>query len=294
MIAIAIATYNCPHHIHLLLKSLVEQTYKEFKVIVADDGSMDETVQVIKSYKGQLDLMCIELEHGERGIARKEAIDAACQDDPQYLLFIDADMYLDKHLLEYAVQSMEKYKTVDGFILREKPYSLYTNFFTKVKLFERRIINNFKYNAESSSIEAARFWKTDSYLKTGGINSQQIAFEEIQPTIRCLELGGRITKLHRYGVHHDEKKVTLIDILKKKNYYFSKMTVTAESETKGYSKAMNRWYFFRRGYYQKNNAILYLFHPLLFLGMIAMYCMLTLIGGYHLGIKPMYRKIKKA
>ncbi len=53
-----------------------------------------------------------------------------------------------------------------------------------MKVFERRLINNSGEEVDLNSIEAARFWRSQAYVATGGIHPEQISFEEIQPTIK--------------------------------------------------------------------------------------------------------------
>lgn len=281
-VSIVITSYNCETHINGLLKSIVLQDYNNIQVVVADDGSSDQTVKVIKSFQDKLNIDVLELEHGERGIARYMAISKAIESDPAYLLIIDADMMLQKNLITEVTQYMKEHQEVDALAIKEIPYSSYKNFFTKVKLFERKVINNGRVVDPEHSIEAARFWKCESFVKTGGINQNQIAFEEIQPTLRCFDQGGTVHKLLNTGLYHDEKKVTLKNIIEKKNYYFSKLSITVNSEKQGFAKTLKRWYLFRPVYYNKNNLIEYMKHPILFVGMVFMYIVLTLIGVYHM------------
>lgn len=281
LVALAVTSYNGPKHMDGLLRSFVYQTYMNYKVVIADDGSTDNTVEVAKSFSDSLPLEIMELEHGERGIARAKSIKKALEYDPEFLVILDGDMMLAKNFLTVAVDAMEANEEIDGLALEEVPYSNYTNFFTRVKIFERKVLNNSRTFDREHSIEAARFWRTDSYLSTGGINEKQIAFEEIQPTLRCLDQGGSIEKLFGTYLYHDEKKATLRSMLKKKDYYFSKLPITMEGENEGFLKTLQRWYLFRPVYYTSWNIKLYFLHPLLFLGMIWMYVCLSFIGVYH-------------
>lgn len=53
-VAVLLATYNGEKYIHYFLDSLVEQNYKEFELIVRDDGSTDNTMKIINSYSNRL------------------------------------------------------------------------------------------------------------------------------------------------------------------------------------------------------------------------------------------------
>jgi len=55
-INIVIATYNGARFVAEFLASLVEQTRKDFKIIVSDDGSTDETIEIIEGYRCSLNI----------------------------------------------------------------------------------------------------------------------------------------------------------------------------------------------------------------------------------------------
>ncbi len=282
-VAIAVTTYNNPIHIQKLLTSCQRQTMQDFELFIADDGSSDNTVKIMQKYAKIMPRLNIyPLEHAERGVARLVAITQALKTNPKYLMIIDSDMYLKKDLLEEAVNQLDIRTDIDGLIIKEIPYTKYTNFYSKVKVFERRLINNSGEEVDLNSIEAARFWRCQAYVATGGIHPEQISFEEIQPTIKCIEKGGTIKKLMVSGLYHDEKHVTLINILSKKRYYFKMMNKTIETEEKGFIKAFRRWYLFRPVYYCRANMRLYVRHPLLTFGVLIMYIALTFVGGFEI------------
>lgn len=278
-VGIVVTTYNNADHLRLLIDSIKKQSYKDIIVIVADDGSLKEQVETMKAdlINSNLNYRFLELEHGERGIARVKAIDTSIETGAEYLLIVDSDMYLEDGLINEAIAKISQ-SNIGALIVKEVPYSDSNNFFTKVKVFERTVLNSSEKNNLKNSIEAARFWKTTEYIKSGGINSTQIAFEEIQPTLRYLERGGVVGRLYVKGIYHDEKKVTFMDLINKKKYYFSKMESTFNTEEKGFLKAFKRYYFFRPVLYSKSNLYRYIKHPVLFLGMMYMYLALTAVA----------------
>ena len=278
-VGIIFSTFNSSEYVAKCLKSILDQKYDDFFVVVSDDGSTDDTVKVLEDTAKDYDnFYLLPLPHGERGIARAEAIKKAKEIKMDYLFIIDSDMVLKKNLLSDCVNYLKENKEVGGLVVPEIAFSTFKNYYSKVKVFERNTINNAGEDLGKNSIEAARFWKLLEYDKTGGININQISFEETQPTIRYNELGGTIKRAIFTGVYHDEKYVTLKNILKKKKYYFSVMHKTINSEEGGSKKALSRWYFFRPVLYRPSNLLRYLKHPLLTLGMIYMYFALTFIG----------------
>lgn len=282
-VAIIFSTYNSSEYVSECLKSCLNQSYGEVCVVVSDDGSEDNTIEIIENAaEGYSNFYLISLPHGERGIARAKAIDKALAIGIKYIYIIDSDMILKKDLVSDCVKYLEGNKNVGALVIPEIAFSEYKNYYSKVKVFERNIINNAGEEIGKNSIEAARFWNLEAFKSTGGINVKQISFEEIQPTIRYIEKDGIIKRATFTGVIHNEKYVTLKNILKKKRYYFSVINKTIESEKAGASKAFSRWYFFRPVLYRKDNLKRYIRNPLLTLGVIYMYLALTAVGIYEI------------
>lgn len=279
VVGIVITTYNNVSKVDDAILSALKQTYSDTNVIVVDDGSTDGTPGHLKDLAEQFsNLQLILKEHGERGLARESGINMAMDIGANYLLFIDDDMILEHDLVEKCVKYFINYETLGALVIPERPYTLYTNFYSKVKVFERTIINNAGRRIGKNSIEAARFWKFSEYHKSGGLNPKEISFEETQPTIRYKEMDGFILRAINTYLLHDEKQATLKELIKKKYYYFNNMNKTFESEKGGFSKALQRWYFFRPVLYRPSNVLKALRHPILGFGMFFMYILLSFTG----------------
>lgn len=279
LVTVVITTYNNKSKVDDAILSAVNQSYSNIKVIIVDDGSSDGTQEHLKDLKEQYSSIELILkEHGERGLAREAGINRAKELGGDYLFFIDDDMILDHKLIEVSLGYFSNYETLGALVIPERPYTLYTNFYSKVKVFERGIINNAGRTLGQNSIEAARFWKMNDYFKSGGLNPSEISFEETQPTIRYRDNGGLILRAVETYLMHDEKEATLKSLISKKYYYFSKMNKTFNEEEKGFIKALQRWYFFRPVLYRFSNIARALRHPLLAIGMFNMYICLSFTG----------------
>lgn len=91
MFSVIIPTYNRADLLAKCLDSLVLQTYKDFEVLVCDDGSTDNTSQVVLSYSNCLEIKYFyQLNSGGPAGPRNSGISNAKYD---WVCFLDADDY---------------------------------------------------------------------------------------------------------------------------------------------------------------------------------------------------------
>ncbi len=104
LVSIIIPAYNAHKTIAACIDSVRSQTYKNIEIIVVDDGSTDNTAQLLKtSYP---DIQCISIPHsGSPGYARNRGIERATG---LYIGFIDADDYWDTAVIDELLKGFEK------------------------------------------------------------------------------------------------------------------------------------------------------------------------------------------
>jgi len=91
-ISIIIPTYNRPNYIKALLQNLLLQTFKDFEVIISDDGSSNSPYPVVKEFEKKLDIKYIWEKdiHWNQLIARNLGIKIA---DGEILFISDDDVF---------------------------------------------------------------------------------------------------------------------------------------------------------------------------------------------------------
>ena len=99
-VSVIIPVYNCEEYIGATLKSVINQDFDGYEIIVIDDGSTDSSLKVI--YETLRDCpvryRVIHQENGGVSVARNQGIDIS---SGQYLVFVDADdLVLENHLSE--------------------------------------------------------------------------------------------------------------------------------------------------------------------------------------------------
>lgn len=100
-VSLIISTYNWPEALKLTLLSVVNQTVMPDEVIIADDGSKDETKQLIKQLQKDYPCPLIHVWHEDNGfrltMIRNKAIVRSSSD---YIIQADGDIILDKHFIK--------------------------------------------------------------------------------------------------------------------------------------------------------------------------------------------------
>lgn len=104
--SIIIPTYNRAQYLVATLESVLKQTYPHYEILIVDDGSTDQTKQVVESFKSPF-LHYIYQDNGERGKARNKGIEAA---KGEYITFLDSDDLFYPHHLQVAAEQIVRYR----------------------------------------------------------------------------------------------------------------------------------------------------------------------------------------
>lgn len=98
MFSIIIPIYNVEKYLERCIKSIINQTYKDFEAIFINDGSTDSSITVLKKYSA-LDERIIVIDKENEGVssARNLGLEKA---HGKFVVFVDADDYIDNHMLE--------------------------------------------------------------------------------------------------------------------------------------------------------------------------------------------------
>ncbi len=107
-ISVIIPTYNEEKNISSCLESLNKQTAKDFEIIVVDDGSNDNTREIVKS----LGVKIIEQKH--EGPAKARNLGAK-HSAGKILVFVDADMTFESKFLQNLTKPIQENKVMGTF-----------------------------------------------------------------------------------------------------------------------------------------------------------------------------------
>lgn len=234
-ISVVIPVYNAKDYLHDCIKSLLNQTLKSCEFIFVNDGSTDNSREIIKEYqKKEQRIIIVDQENKGIGEARNAGINIA---NGEYIGFLDNDDYFKNDFLEYLYNSAIKdnldivvSKTILGrdgkFIVKDNGFE--TNLILDKAFIQHIIIPNLLQVEDLFAV-----W--NKIYKRSFINENHVRF----PGNRVIEEDN----IFNIQAFNKAEKVLFIEYA---GYYYrevanSKSRLTIENDY--FSKALEKYYF---------------------------------------------------
>lgn len=112
---VIISTYNSPEWLEKVLWGYENQSVSDFSIIIADDGSGQETLELINSFKENSKLDILHVWQEDNGFRKTEILNkaiSACNQD--YVIFTDGDCIPRADFVETHIKFSEKGKFLSG------------------------------------------------------------------------------------------------------------------------------------------------------------------------------------
>ena len=136
-ISIIIPVYNVEKYLNRCLDSIVNQTLEDIEVICVNDGSRDNSLQILKKYAEQDNrIKVIDKENEGQGYARKVGLDNATG---EYILFCDSDDYYAELTVFEKLYKFTISKRVDVVVFDFYHISLNSNFKNRCYFFSNSL-----------------------------------------------------------------------------------------------------------------------------------------------------------
>lgn len=117
MISVIIPAYNAAKKIVCCIESLLNQTYQDWELIIIDDGSTDNTLDVCQTFHDKR----IQVYHKPNGGVSSARNTGLTYAKGEYIAFVDADDYLEPMYLEHLNQGSDYDLSITGFCYDKEP-----------------------------------------------------------------------------------------------------------------------------------------------------------------------------
>ncbi len=108
-ISIIISTYNSPVWLQKVLIGYNHQTYKNFEIVIADDGSKQETIDLIEDMKKEMSYPIVHVWHEDNGFQKSQILNkaiTACR--TAYIIMSDGDCIPRQDFVEHHANYREE------------------------------------------------------------------------------------------------------------------------------------------------------------------------------------------
>jgi glycosyltransferase involved in cell wall biosynthesis len=100
-ISIIISTYNSPRWLEKVLWGYTVQTYTDFEIVIADDGSTEETEHLLDLFSKNTSLSIKHIWHEDQGFQKTKILNkAVLASQAEYCIFTDGDCIPRKDFIE--------------------------------------------------------------------------------------------------------------------------------------------------------------------------------------------------
>ncbi|WP_338789119.1 glycosyltransferase family 2 protein [Metabacillus sp. FJAT-53654] len=155
-VSVVVPIYNAGKKLNKCIKSILNQTFKDFELILVNDGSIDNSLNICKKFQKKDKRIIVIDKQNEGSIAtRRKGVEAS---NSEYVMFVDADDWIDSKTIEILyddsiegsvdITVCNMYKILgNGKIFKKKNNSRY---FNKEKIYNEEEIK--------SELVTAYFW----------------------------------------------------------------------------------------------------------------------------------------
>lgn len=262
LISIIISAYNIEQYISRCLDSVINQSYKNIDIVVVNDGSTDNTLNIIKDYSKKDNRINI-INQDNKGLieARKSGYKYS---KGKYILFIDGDDWISHKAIEVLVKYIKE-KRAD--IINYKCIYEYDN---KKQLldWDKTIgeFNEYEYLKECLLGKVKHnIWS--QFIRKGFIEENKIRFpnnisygEDLALTISLAINKPKVIVINEYLYHYYQRNSSLSNKISKSILEIGKATEFIKQELinyKIYEKFREEFEYmaFKQNFYSRRNII---------------------------------------
>lgn len=106
--SVIVPLYNKADYVRKALESIVNQTFRNYEIIIVNDGSTDNSLDVVEMFLGHIDGRCAILSQANAGVAAARN-NGVAKSGGEYVCFLDADDWWEPTFLEEMDKLIKEY-----------------------------------------------------------------------------------------------------------------------------------------------------------------------------------------
>lgn len=208
-VSVIIPVFNVEKYLEQCLDSVVNQTLSEIEIICVDDGSTDNSLNILEKYSEQYDnIIVLKQENAGAGAARNNGMKIA---KGEYLSFLDADDFFELNMLELAYNKAKSDKA-DFVVFNSDQYYEDTNEYKNINWTLRygKIppYTPFKHRQMTDNIfKVFVGWAWDKLFSREFVEKYKLKFQEQRTSNDMLFVFSAVALADRITVVEKDKKL---------------------------------------------------------------------------------------
>lgn len=217
--SIIIPVFNRPDEIDELLKSLTEQTYKDFEVLIIEDGSVNTCREIVDQYKHKLDVHYYFKENSGQGFSRNYGFKRAKGD---YYVVFDSDCLIPPHYFQTVTDFLLK-QPVDCWGGPDRAHATFTPLQKAINYSMTSFITTGGIRGKKNHIGTfhPRSFNmgisSEVYKETGGYRITRMG-EDIEFSLRIIRSGFKTALIEDAYVYH-KRRTSLLQFYKQLHFF---------------------------------------------------------------------------
>lgn len=205
-VSVIVPVYNVEKYLEKCLNSLVNQTLENIEIIIVNDGTKDNSEEIIKKFieKYPQKIVYLKKENGGLSDARNFGIPYA---KGEYIAFLDSDDYVEKDIYKemYELAKKENSDMVECDFLWEYPDKT------------REDIGQV-YNGKKEMLEKVRVVAWNKLIRRSIIEKAQIQFpkglryEDVEFTYKLIPYLNKVSFLKKPYIHYIQRENSIINV----------------------------------------------------------------------------------
>lgn len=202
MVSVIIPIYNVEDYLEECIESVLSQTYNNYEIILVNDGSTDNSLEIAKKYYDKYSNIYL-INQSNKGLSEARNVGAK-NSKGEYLYFLDSDDIIYEDLLEVCINAFKNrdldivhfgYERLkDGEIIRKSFIE------SSEKILSGKEF--FKYSIEKRKGKNAYVWsyiyRKEFWIDNGLSFTKDIVFEDAEIFVRILMNNPKIMLLPRH------------------------------------------------------------------------------------------------